>query len=263
MTKPENVSVLMAFFNEGPDLLQKSIESVLAEDDYLNQLILINDASANTPALEQVIPKAHPKIRYLKNTGNLGLTKSLNIGLKEVNSPYVARLDSNDENINERLKKQVQFLEAHPDYGFCGSFYRETWQGEHQEVKVLWVEKYHDIVNAFAQFNPFAHSSLMFRTSYLKQLNGYNEFFTYTQDYDLTRRLLKVTKGENLSEELILRHNGPSSLSYKKYKQQLFYSWLTRVHYLFDSFNFSGLGSILKSTLILLTPLFIIKRLRS
>ena len=50
------------------------------------------------------------RIILLQNKKNLGLTKSLNILVKESNSNYIFRQDADDISRNERIRKQLEFL---------------------------------------------------------------------------------------------------------------------------------------------------------
>ena len=51
----------------------------------------------------------------------MGLTKSLNIGLKLASGKYIARMDADDICMHERLYKQVAYLENNPEISVCGT----------------------------------------------------------------------------------------------------------------------------------------------
>ena len=64
-------------------------------------------------------------LKIITNDTNLGLTKSLNIAAKEALGNYLARLDSNDYCLKERISKQFNFLETNKDYVLCGCEYKD------------------------------------------------------------------------------------------------------------------------------------------
>jgi glycosyltransferase involved in cell wall biosynthesis len=82
------------------------------------EFIIINDASTNN--IEDTINeyfKKYDNIIYIKNEKNLGLTKSLNIGIKNSHGEYIARIDDDDYwIIEDKLEKQIDFMENNPEY---------------------------------------------------------------------------------------------------------------------------------------------------
>ena len=61
------------------------------------------------------------RIRIINNLQNLGLTRSLNIGIDCANGEYVARLDADDIAAPTRLEKQINYLEENPDVVLVGT----------------------------------------------------------------------------------------------------------------------------------------------
>ena len=64
--------------------------------------------------------KQDDRIIAMRNEVNLGGCKTLNVGLKLAKGKYVARLDNDDWSYPDRLEKQFNFLESHPDVGIVG-----------------------------------------------------------------------------------------------------------------------------------------------
>ena len=54
----------------------------------------------------------------------MGLTESLNVGLRLARGKYVARMDADDIAHPDRLALQVEFLNRHSDHVLVGSSYR-------------------------------------------------------------------------------------------------------------------------------------------
>jgi len=64
-----------------------------------------------------------PRIRIINNEENIGLTKSLNKGLKIAKGEYIACMDEDDISMPERLEKEVEFLEQNRNVGLVGTDY--------------------------------------------------------------------------------------------------------------------------------------------
>ncbi|MXU64661.1 glycosyltransferase family 2 protein [Oceanomicrobium pacificus] len=118
------VSVIIPAFN-GADFIREAMESVLSQSFSDFELIVVDDASTDsTPEILADFELADRRIRLLKNEKNLGVTRSLNVGLHAATGKYVARLDADDVCLPNRLERQVEFLENHPDHEAVACGYR-------------------------------------------------------------------------------------------------------------------------------------------
>lgn len=182
--------------------LAQAIESVLAQTFPDWELIIINDGSSDQTA-SILNSYRDSRLRAIHNPQNIGLTKSLNIGLRASQSPYVARLDSDDISLPDRLEKQYQFMETHPEVWLVAALaklvdkdsttfdYRKT-PTDRDELR---------FVLTFS--NPLTHSSIFFRRQPILDLGGYNENFRYAQDFDLYSRILEKGQIAALPEVLV------------------------------------------------------------
>jgi len=199
---PPKVSVVMSVYN-GERYLREAVNSILDQTFTDFEFIIVNDGSIdNTCAILESYNDS--RIVLIHNQENIGLTRSLNKGLTLAQGEYVARMDADDVAIPHRFEKQVAFLEKHPEIGILGS---SCWtidtngqgQGVYQmptnDLQIRWTS---------LLANPFVHPTVMIRRDLLIQ-NGlkYDEAFQTTQDYELWMRVLKYTRGANLSEPLI------------------------------------------------------------
>lgn len=225
------VSVLIGVYNAA-ETLPKTLDSIAAQTFGDFEVVAVNDAS--TDRSQAVLERFRlrwgaDKLRILTNPKNLGLTKSLNLGLKQVNSPYTARIDADDWWHKDKLRLQVDFLDRHPDYGILGSAYTNVGSRRKTIVQVPATDA--DIRRTIAQRNPFAHSCVMFRTKLVKKLGGYDPKVRYGQDYDLWFRSLDQTKLANLPENLCYRRTG-SGISVDQQRAQMRQSLRTKIKYI-------------------------------
>jgi glycosyltransferase involved in cell wall biosynthesis len=206
------VTALMCVYNTPPGYLRTAAISILEQshDDF--EFLIIDDGSTNSATKEELCRLAAEdrRIRLLHHS-NIGLTRSLNRGLELAQGEWVARQDSDDWSEPDRLARQLEFLQVHPDVDLCGS---NAWT--HQESgRPLWStqlpEQHQDILASFEQRNPFVHGSVLFRASRARQLGGYREQFRCSQDFDFFWRFAESTRVANLPSALYhYRYTGGS-----------------------------------------------------
>lgn len=117
------VSIIMPSYNTAK-FIEQTIKSVLAQT-YTNwELIIVDDCS--TDNTDKVVSSflSDNRIRYYKNKVNSGAAVSRNRALRETNGKWIAFLDSDDLWSDDKLKKQVSFMEQN-DYHFSYTNYVE------------------------------------------------------------------------------------------------------------------------------------------
>ena len=99
--------------------IAQAIESVLCQKtDFSYEIVISDDASQDgTQAIVRQYAEKYDNIRYVFNEENLGLTKNVFQAKALCRGKYMVQLSGDDYWIDERkLQKQVDFLEAHPEY---------------------------------------------------------------------------------------------------------------------------------------------------
>ena len=186
------VSVLMSVYNDQLTL-SLTIDSILKQtyDDF--EFIIIDDCSTDkiSMIINQYAALDH-RIVHLRNVVNLGLTKSLNIGLRIASAPLVARIDSDDVSHPERLRIQQELMVSN-DIDVIGTNCVVIDQldalSTYEFNKTLYTLK--PISNQFVR-NPLIHSSVMFRKKSVLNAGGYNEDYPNAQDNELWLRMSDV-----------------------------------------------------------------------
>jgi glycosyltransferase involved in cell wall biosynthesis len=90
----------------GERYLAAAIDSVLDQSFDQFELLIVDDGSTDaSPALIRRYRDA--RIRLFENEKNLGVTRSLNLGLGQARGRYVARMDADDLSAPDRLERQV------------------------------------------------------------------------------------------------------------------------------------------------------------
>lgn len=215
------VSVLMSVYN-GHNYLKESIESILSQTFSNFEFIIVNDGSEDE-SLDVILDFFQKDRRIvIISQQNIGLTKSLNRGINIAQGKYIARQDADDKSRPDRILKEVEFLEANPDYFMVGTAYEVS-----DEEKMILngpdvplIIDHSQILSAICKFNPFFHSSVIFRNDAAQLGYFYDTRFGYAQDYELWLRVVRHYKVQNLPEKLCTRHFCPEAIGRKKHRQQ-------------------------------------------
>lgn len=197
------VSVLMPAYN-AEKYIAEAIESILNQTFKDFELIIINDCSTDeTWNLIQKYSKLDNRIKSFQNTSNLKLSKTLNRGIDLANGKYIARMDADDVSMPERLQKQFDYMEQHPDVGIIGS----TMEIMNADGKIIGKRRY-GLIDAqirrnMYRYSPFCHPAIMIRKSILELAGKYDERWNPAEDYELYFRIGKYSKFANLEDSLL------------------------------------------------------------
>lgn len=133
------VSIIMPSYNTAL-FIEKSIQSVLKQTYKNWELIIVDDCSTdNTDDILATITDS--RIRYFKNEKNCGAAVSRNKALREAKGQWIAFLDSDDLWKDDKLEKQIAFMEKN-GYAFSYTNYEEIdINGEKTGVKVTGPKK--------------------------------------------------------------------------------------------------------------------------
>lgn len=197
------VTVVIAF-HRVDDYLKLAVDSIIANSEKDIEVLLIADRLPSE-ALE-ILKKSigDSRIQVLESPG-VGAGDARNEGFRLAKGKYIAILDSDDISFPERLKKQADYLDGHPDVVAVGSQVEKiTATGD-----VVGVSAYPERVRRSFLHKPFngmiSNPSSMIRKSSLEAVGGgYRKQFSKTvEDLDLWNRLLRVGKITVLQEVLI------------------------------------------------------------
>lgn len=223
MSSPK-VSVVMSVYN-GEHYLRESVDSILNQAFTDFEFIIIDDGSSDSTW--QILAEAadqDQRVRLFKNEENVGLTKSLNKGLRLAQGEYIARQDADDMSLPDRLMLQTRFLDKYLEVGALGTAV-EAIDDQGRSLGRREVITEHENLQAYLLVNNcFCHTSLMVRRSLVQDLGGYNEKLRYAQDYDLWLRLGRLARLGNLPDTLVLMRYSANSLTRTHRQEQLLYS---------------------------------------
>lgn len=124
--------------------------------------------------------------------GLRGLAFALNYGISIARGALIARMDSDDISLSNRIQLQVEFLKKNPDHGVVGGrVVLIDENGTRIPRSYRFFEKDEEIRRVLPYRNPLCHPALMFRKAALLSIDGY-KFGFMSEDHEMFLRLMSV-----------------------------------------------------------------------
>lgn len=199
----KKVSVIMAAYNCA-DTVRASLDSIINQTFKDWELIVCDDGSSdNTYEILKEYEQKYPeKIIVIQNKKNSKLPFSLNHCLKYATGEYIARMDADDMSYEDRLRRQVQYLDENIDIDVVGTgmtcFNENGITGTRRAPK----DPNRSLIGPGV---PFFHATIMMRKTVYDRLNGYSlePYVLRCEDVDLWIRFFAAGyKGANLQDAL-------------------------------------------------------------
>jgi glycosyltransferase involved in cell wall biosynthesis len=207
------LAVLMPTYNCS-QYLRESIDSILNQT-YLDFDLYIYDDCSTDNSFEIIKSYTDDRVFYIKNTENLGIAKTLNLGLEYLlpNYEYIARMDADDWSFPERFQKQLDFMDANQEIAMSGT--QGDWLKQMSETPLFAWEyptKFEYLTYYLLFGASFGHSSVIFRSIFFTTNNlRYNQVIKTCEDWDLWIKVLKIGKIANLPDFLMKYRIVPTS----------------------------------------------------
>jgi glycosyltransferase involved in cell wall biosynthesis len=215
------ISVVMSVFN-GDKYLRDAVDSILTQKFSDFEFIIVDDGSTDgSPQILQDYARKDSRIKLLSGP-NKGLTRSLNQGLAEARGQFIARMDSDDISLPQRIEKQVEYLRDHPQTVLVGSsveFIDPDGYPINTKPGMLLTHEQID-ADLLKKGWPVVHPAVMIRRDALTKIGGYSEKYVTNQDHDLFLRLAEIGQLANLPEVLLKYRQHFASVSLSKSTQQ-------------------------------------------
>ncbi len=218
---PQNcrISVLIPVYNTAP-FLETAINSILTQTFKDIEVIAVDDCSSDDSfQILQLLAKRDQRLRVFKNAANLQIAKTLNFALQECSpsSKYIARMDSDDIALPQRLERQYAYMESNPQIDISGS-YIELFGS--RELILKNPTTHAGIVEYMRRgILPLAHPTVIIRRAFIEQ-HHLRYRLAFCDDYELWIRCLlryNATFG-NLPEILLKYRQHQTQLTSKHNK---------------------------------------------
>lgn len=182
------VSILMPIYNV-EQYLREAMDSMLSQTFTDFELICLDDCSPDH-STEILDGYSDPRIVRYRGEKNVGLANILNIGMDMARGEYIARMDSDDISLPNRLQVQVDYLDNHPEIDLV-SVGMQLF-GDRNEVWVRDIDT--EAVKFRALFHsPILHASSMWRrTQWNEHRLRFRQEMVPAEDYDMWTRALTI-----------------------------------------------------------------------
>ncbi len=204
------VSVIIPTYNRGW-ILKDAIDSVLAQDYWPFELIIVDDGSTDNTF---DILDAYKDHMIVFRQQNKGVSAARNTGILNSSGRYIAFLDSDDLWLPQKLSYQVEFFEAHPQALICQT--EEIWIRKGVRVNP---KKRHKKLSGMI-FEPSLHlclvspSAVIIRRSLFSAVGMFDESLPVCEDYDLWLRVSCRYPVHLIHTPLVIKRGGhPDQLS--------------------------------------------------
>jgi len=243
------ISVALPCYNSG-DGLGACLDSLLAQTWEDFEVVAVNDGSLDdTLALLRQYAARDSRVRVFDRPHG-GVVQAMNFAVEQCRGEYVARMDSDDVCLPERLALQKAHLDRHPHLGLVGGRVRfggdpETGRG--YKAYVDWtntlVTEGEISLSRFVE-SPYANPSIMFRKELVSRCGPFYDG-PFPEDYEFLLRLMAAgVRMDKVPQEVLIWNDPPSRLTRTdpRYDPDAFYR--TKAAYLARWLDSRGIGRV-------------------
>lgn len=191
------VSIITVVYN-GCAIIEDTIKSVI-EQTYKNIQYIIIDGNSSDGTVK-IIEKYISKIDTFLSEKDKGIYDAMNKGLCRVKGDFVIFMNAGDYFYNNEVIND--FVKINPDKNM--SYYGNVTYFSNNTSYVFIANlssKY-----CFLKHNTFSHQAIFYSKKWLDIIGNYNLNLRVSADFDLTYRMIKKSKFENL-KSIIARCN--------------------------------------------------------
>jgi glycosyltransferase involved in cell wall biosynthesis len=205
------VAIVVTVFENDLSELNRCLTSCFNQILSPKEVLLINDGSGfdYSNKLIKILQDEFPSIRYLYKE-NGGPASARNLGLLNCNSEYICFIDPDDTYFENKIFIQVSYMEQMPEIAaVCsGSITKQYKNGQLLSSRKLIPNNSHIIFPSILLdfFGVHGTPNYLFRTKFLKDINGYDDSLKLNEDRDLLYRLSKL-RPFFLSEDIVCEVN--------------------------------------------------------
>lgn len=201
MRKEDNVSVVIVSHNR-PDLLRRSLKSVFTQSKNPDEVVVIDNFSANSHKIRDMINDEFPDIKLIRSEKNLGFTAGMNLGFDNAHGDYILSHEDDLMLESDYIEKLMSVFMVKDDAGAVSGVVLD----EHHNIlcaggrcnlnknyfRVQFPESEKGYIGkpGFRLQDWVPGGTFMVKKNILNILGGFDErFFIYEEDIDFSLRL--------------------------------------------------------------------------
>ena len=196
------VTIAIPFYNSAA-YLGYSIQSVINQTYQNWELLLVDDGGQDgSRAIAERFASKDNRIRIIYDGLNKGLAARLNESVNKAKSEYYARMDADDIMDYDRIRRQVDYLQTHPEVDVVGSMAYIIDKDNYVISKSNLVNDNPQTVEDILNGGGFIHPSIMGKLSWFRS-NPYDKKLRRMQDLGLWLRSVEHSHFVILPENLM------------------------------------------------------------
>ena len=211
------VSVVIPTYNRA-NLVGRAIASVLRQSYPHVEVIVVDDGSTDNTRATIQANFHQPNLRYLYQA-NGGVSRARNTGIQHAGGKYVGFLDSDDWWHEDKLRYQVDCMEANPGCAcvLCETYTISNGRTVQQSSHSQYFDDTGDNFRALIQHLPSISgpgSTTLARAEHLALAGGFDETLATSEDRDLVLRLSEKGKAFSVNRPLVYVEKQGDSISH-------------------------------------------------
>ena len=202
----EKISVVMAVYNEPFRMIEEAMESIFNQTYKNIELIVVLD-NPNNKELYSFLLQYGNKIKLVVNKENKGLPYSLNAGIAAASGNIIARMDSDDISLPNRLEAEYKFLiEGLYDLVSSNITYIDE---DGKELNIIHNAPDTDkkLLRRLKHVNCMSHPTYMFTKKMYDITGGYKEELKAAQDYEFVNNAIARRFHIGFCTETLLKYS--------------------------------------------------------
>lgn len=222
--------MLLPVYN-AQEFINQSVQSIL-EQTYANfEFIIVDDGSTDDSwDILTKYAKKDARIILLKNKTNQGPVRAIKKAIRKIKGQLIARMDADDIALPDRLKKQIDYLLAHPDTVAVGGQCLLINEKEEIVGEKKFPCAFEKIKRLIFTFIPVQQPTLMIARSRLpKNFVYYEEKTPVAEEVELLLKLFKHGKVENIKNTVLLYRIHKNNTSLKNVRTTFYLTLKTRI----------------------------------
>ncbi|MVM38072.1 glycosyltransferase [Spirosoma sp. HMF3257] len=226
ITKKETVAVCIPTYNQA-GYLQQAVESVLNQTHLPDEIWISDDASTDdTEKVGLKLAKEYPIIKYIRQKSNLGMGGNPNWLMRQPQTDFVAKLDSDDFYNPGYLEELVNLMKKNPQAGYAHCNVNQV-----NEKSVIGrqrlLNRKQEYVDGAASLKGLvmgyrvAANIILFRRIAIESVNFWDPNLAFADDWDLAVRLADQGWGNCFSPNILANYRVWSGVGNIRQKRKL------------------------------------------
>lgn len=224
------ISVVIPAYNNAA-WIARAVESVLSQRRPAEEIVVVDDGSTDDTA---AIAAGYGAAVRLIQQANAGAAAARNAGVRAATGDWIAFLDADDEWLPEKLERQVNLLNAHPELVWTTGNYDECLCGEHRRAEHAPAQEVRrrlggaeavDYLTAFRSLLWGHTNTMLIRREVLLEAGLFDLTLPIAEDIDLWLRIAyRYPRVGFSAEPLAVYHLGIAQSTIQRYRRSVQYT---------------------------------------